>query len=49
MTAPFQCFLFRQLALNQFGYQIDEKVFFEEGEGFARDWPLDSSSVGLSF
>jgi len=32
MTAPFQLFLFRQLALNQFGYQLDEMVFLRKGK-----------------
>jgi hypothetical protein len=31
MTAPFHL-LFRQLALNQFGYQIDEMVFLRKGK-----------------
>jgi hypothetical protein len=30
MTAPFRLSLFRQLALNQFGYQIDEMVFLRK-------------------
>ena len=49
MTAPFQWFLFRQLALNLFGYQIDEMIFLRKGEGSARGWNSDSHSLGLSF
>jgi hypothetical protein len=32
MTAPFHLLLFHQLALNQFGYQIDEMVFLGKGK-----------------
>jgi len=49
MTAPFRLSLFRQLTLNQLGYQVDQMVFFEGWEGSARGWNLDSHSLGLSF
>jgi hypothetical protein len=32
MTAPFRLSLLRQLALNQFGYQVDQMVFLGNGE-----------------
>jgi hypothetical protein len=32
MTAPFRLSLFRQLALNQFRYQVDQMVFLGDGK-----------------
>jgi hypothetical protein len=41
MTAPFQWVLFRQLALNQFGYQVDQMVFLRMGKA------LPEAGIGI--
>jgi hypothetical protein len=41
MTAPFRLGLFRQLPLNQFGYQVDQMVFLRMGKA------LPEAGIGI--